>query len=146
MAAEIVIRSGPDRVRYALMFEAGIIIVFGVFASVTMDRDFTTTGSLGVALSVIALVVNLVFNSIYDRIDARRGRVPTERNTSQRIVHAVLFELLLVVISLPVIVWWLGIGWWQALLLDAVMMLAVVIYTYYFTLTYDRLFPVPQSN
>lgn len=146
MAVSIVIRSGLDRVRYALLFEAIIVVLFGVFVALFTQHDIVATGSLAIALSVIALLVNFVFNSFYDRVDVRYGRVPTERSTLQRVIHAVLFEFVLVLFCLPVIMWWLGMQWWEALLLDLIAMAAVVVYTYYFTLAYDQVFPVRQLS
>ena len=81
---------------------------------------------------------------MYDRVDVRRGRVPTERTATGRIIHAVGFETILVTTSLPIVMWWLGISWWQALLMDLGLMAVVVVYTFLFTVTYDRLFPVVQ--
>ncbi|MCH9694306.1 MAG: PACE efflux transporter [Gammaproteobacteria bacterium] len=144
MATSIVIRSGADRIRYALMFEAIIVVLFGVFAALFTRHDIVTTGSLALVLSLIALLINFAFNSIYDRIDVRYGRIPTERSSFQRLIHAILFEFVLVLFMLPVIMWWLQMRWWEALLLDLIAMAAIVVYTYFFTLAYDRVFPVKQ--
>jgi uncharacterized membrane protein len=146
MATKIVIRSGLDRVRYALLFEAIVVVLFGAFTALYTPHDIFTTGSLAVALSLIALLVNFVFNSVYDRVDVHFARIPTERSTLQRVIHAVLFELVLVLFCLPVIMWWLEMQLWDALLLDLIAMMSIVVYTYFFTLAYDYLFPVRQPH
>jgi uncharacterized membrane protein len=61
-----------------------------------------------------------------------------------RILHAVGFEFTLVILCVPIIMWWMAWGWWQAIAFDVAAMAAIVIYTYFFTLAYDRIFPVVQ--
>jgi len=146
MTTDIVIRTGLDRLRYALLFEGILIVLFASFAALVSGHDLLETGTLAVMLALIALVVNFIYNYVFDRVDVRYGRVPTERSRKWRILHAAGFELTLVVTSLPVIMWWLDWSWWQALMFDIAAAAAVVVYTYYFTLAYDRIFPVVQSG
>ena len=61
-----------------------------------------------------------------------------------RIAHALGFETTLVIVNLPVIMWWMGWNFWQAISFDIAAMAAIVVYTYYFTLAYDRIFPIDQ--
>jgi uncharacterized membrane protein len=68
------------------------------------------------------------------------------RSKGQRLVHAIGFEGILTLTSLPLVMWWLDFGVLQALAMDAVMMAFIVVYTYVFTLGYDKLFPVIQPE
>lgn len=97
-------------------------------------------------LSGIALLVNLIYNYVYDRVDVHFGRIPTERTLLRRVIHAIGFESILAIISLPILMWWLGLTLWQALLLDIGMMSAIVVYTFLFSLSYDKFFPVLQPD
>jgi uncharacterized membrane protein len=114
-------------------------------SSLLFERDLTVTGSLALVLSIEAMLINLIYNHVYDRVDAHYGRVPTERKPIGRIIHAFGFETVLVAASVPIVMWWLELSWWQALLTELAVMAGVVVYTYLFTLAYDRWFPVPQS-
>lgn len=140
----IVVRGGWDRIRYALIFEGILIVLFGAAMSLVTGHDMLDTGGLAVVLSILALVTNLVYNYVYDRVDVAFGRVPTERSRTGRVVHAIGFELTLIVLGLPLMMWWLDLNFWQALALDVATMVFVVIYTYFFTLAYDRILPVAQ--
>ena len=144
MATDIVIRTGLDRLRYALLFEGILVALFSVAMVVMFERNLLDMGAFSLMLSLIALAVNFAYNYVFDRVDVRHGRVPTERSRSGRIVHAVGFEFTLVVINLPIIMGWLQWSFWQALTFDVVAMAAVVVYTYFFTLAYDRVFPIEQ--
>ncbi len=140
------IRSLPDRIRYVLLFEFILILLMGLALKLLSERSFFDTGLLAAMLSGIALLVALIYNYIFDRIDAHYGRVPTERSIAGRILHAVGMEATLVVAGLPVIMWWMRWTLIDALLFDLAAMAMIVIYTYLFTLTYDRLFPVAQPD
>lgn len=144
MATDIVIRTGLDRLRYALLFEGILVALFAVFATVFFERSFLSMGALSLVLSLIALLINFAYNFVFDRFDVRNGRVPTERSRNWRIVHALGFETTLVIVNLPVIMWWMGWNFWQAISFDIAAMAAIVVYTYYFTLAYDRIFPIDQ--
>ena len=146
MATDIVIRTGLDRLRYAVIFEGLLVAIFSVAMFLMFERGLLDMGAFSVTLSLIALVINFAYNSIYDRIDVRYGRVPTERSRIGRIMHAVGFEFTLVVVNLPVIMWWMQWSFWRALGFDIIAMAAVVVYTYYFTLAYDRIFPIEQPG
>lgn len=143
--AVVRIRGGLDRLRYALLFEFFLVILIGIALAALSDRSLFDTGMLAAILSVIAVVVALLYNYALDRIDAHFGRVPTERSTLGRIGHAVGLEIALAFTSLPAIMWWMGWGFWRALLFDLSAVAFIVIYTYVFTLVYDKLFPVPQD-
>jgi len=144
MATDIVIRTGFDRLRYALLFEGILVVLFTTTMVLLFDGDLSSMGALSVVLSLVALATNFVYNYVYDSFDVRYGRIPTERSLQGRILHAVGFEFTLVILSVPIIVWWMAWGWWQAIAFDAAAMAAIVVYTYFFTLAYDRVFPVVQ--
>ncbi len=146
MQGEIAIRGRWDRLRYVLAFEGLLIVMLAPLLAFLFDREVTDTGALALVLSLMAMVLNYVYNAVYDRVDVHYGRVPTERKPIGRMIHAVGFESTLVVTTLPVVMWWLRIGWWQALLMDLALMAGIVVYTFVFTRTYDRLFPVPQPG
>lgn len=146
MPTDIVIRTGLDRLRYALLFEGILVVLFTTAMVLLFDRGLLFMGGLSVVLSLVALATNFIYNYIVDGIDVRHGRIPTERSRMGRILHAVGFEFTLVIVSVPIIVWWMTWGWWQAIVFDAIAMAAIVIYTYFFTLAYDRIFPVIQPR
>ena len=144
MEQKIITRSGWDRLRYTLIFETLLILMVGIALSYLTNREITDTGMLAVVLSTKAVLINLIYNYLFDKFDVRRNKIPTERNTLGRIIHAVGFELFLTLSSLPILMWWLGFTFWQALLLDLATMSVIVIYTYFYTICYDRIFPVSQ--
>lgn len=107
-----------------------------------LDKSLADIGLFGLILSIKAMLVSLIFNWAMDHLDARRGVCASDRTLFGRIVHALGFELSLLTTSLPLYVWWLEITLLQALAADLFVTSFVVLYTYAFTLGYDRLFPI----
>lgn len=146
MATDIVIRTGLDRLRYALLFEGILVVALSVAMAMLFDRSLFETGALSITLSLVALAINFIYNYAFDKFDLKHGRVPTERTVGWRVVHALGFETTLVLMNLPVFMVWMGWSIGQALLFDVAAMAAIVVYTYFFTLAYDHLFPVAQPG
>ena len=144
MSQDIAIRSGRDRMRYTMIFEVTLLAVFIPAGVLVFERSHMDIGILTVFLSFKAMLINLLYNWLFDRWDVRNGRVPTERSWQGRTLHALGFEGTLTLTSLPFVMWWLQLNVWQALLTDVVMASFVVVYTMLYTWVYDRVFPVPQ--
>lgn len=147
MSEKIAKRTGRDRIRYAIVFEMGLMAFLIPAGAAFFEKEMKDIGILGVVLSAKAMLLSLVYNWAFDHFDARAGRVSSQRSTVGRMLHAVGFEGSLTITSLPIYVWWLNIGVLDALAADIVITTFVVAYTYAFTLAYDRIFPLerPQS-
>ncbi|MBQ0757902.1 MAG: PACE efflux transporter [Amphritea sp.] len=146
MNQPIITRTPLDRLRHAVMFEALLLTLLAPMMSLMLNRDIVDVGMLAVVLSLKAMLINPIFNYAFDRYDVKQGNVPTERKLAGRILHAFGFELTLTATSLPLIIWWLDVTLFQALMVDLVMVFAVMIYTLLFNLGYDRVFPVVQLS
>ena len=145
MKKKIVVRTGRDRLRYSLLFELLLIASLAPLGALVFERHVVDVGLLSVVLSLKAMLVNLIYSWLFDMWDVRAGRIPTERSLVGRIAHAVGFECALVLTSLPIVIWWLGLTLLQALIMDVAVTGIVVAYTIVFGWCYDRIFPVHQS-
>jgi len=142
MSQKVALRSGKDRLRYSLLLEVTLMALLIPAGAAFFDKSILDIGVLGLVLSLKAVLLSLVYNWVFDRLDARKGRISSDRKALGRILHAVGFELTLLVTSVPLYVWWLGLGLFEAIATDLVVTSFVVVYTYVFTLVYDRVFPV----
>jgi uncharacterized membrane protein len=145
MTSKVAMRSGKDRLRYSFIFEASLMGLLIPAGAAFFDKSLTDIGLLGLVLSLKAMLVSLLFNWAVDHFEARRGQVSSDRSPFGRILHALGFEFTLLVTSLPIYVLWLNLTFLEALAADLVVTSFVVVYTYVFTLGYDRAFPV-RSN
>ena len=146
MSQAIATRSAADRLRHTVMFELFLIALLAPLMSLMLERSVVELGLLALVLSLKAMLINLIYNYYFDKWDVSKGRIPTERSLPMRIVHAVGLEMTLTATSLPLIMWWLGLNFWQALLMDLAMIMAVMLYALVFNWLYDRTFPVIQAS
>ncbi|MFP5467025.1 MAG: PACE efflux transporter [Gammaproteobacteria bacterium] len=100
-------------------------------------------GVAAVAASVIAVVWNFVFNTLFERWEARQAE--RGRSVWRRIAHAIGFEGELVFSLVPLFAWWLDISLWQAFMLDLGLIVFFLIYTFVFNLAFDKVFGLPAS-
>ena len=137
-------RSLPDRIRHALMFEGLGLAIFIPLAAVVFDQPAGHMGVVGVVSATVATLWNFVFNIGFDRAMVRLTGSP-RKSLAVRILHTLLFEGGLLVLLIPMIAWYLGIGLLQALLMDLAIVAFYLVYTFVFNLAYDRVFPLPRS-
>jgi len=124
---------------YEIIAVASTTVAFALIFSVPTG----SAGALSVAASTVAMAWNFIFNTLFERWEARqpvRGR-----SLGRRILHACGFEAGLVLALVPLMAWWLGVSLWQAFVLDLGLILFFLIYTFVFNLVFDRLFGLPQS-
>lgn len=141
------LRSFPDRVRQIALFElGGLLLITPVFAYASGMPAGESVGLLAV-LALIAAVWNGAYNSGFDLIEGRlTGRRADRRPFALRCAHACGFEGGLLLLTLPVIVAWTGMGWLAALIADVGLAIAYTLYALLFNLGYDRLFPIACAS
>ena len=142
MAQKVKLRSLKDRIRYTVIFETVLLTMLVPAGMIFYDRDILDIGLLGVVLVVKAMVLNIIYNWVFDRLEARTGRVASDRPHKLRIIHAIGVEVTLAITSIPIYTWWLKITVLEAILIDVVVTTFIVGYTYIFTLVYDLVFPI----
>lgn len=142
MSQTAALRSGKDRLRYTVAFEATLMTILVPVGAVFFNKGIADIGLLAVVLVLKAMLIGLLYNGVFDWLEARAGRVSSDRSVLGRVAHAIGFELSLVLTSLPIFCWWLKLSVLEALMIDMVVTSFVVAYTYLFTLAYDRVFPV----
>ena len=146
MKEKIVTRTRADRIRYVVIFELLLITILAPTGAFILNKDLFDVGQLSVVLSLKAMAFAYFYNLLFDHLDLRAGRMPTKRSLPGRVFHALGFELGLMLTSLPIVVWWLGLSIVEALVMDLMITSFVVVYTFLFSLSYDRLFPIHSSN
>lgn len=137
-------RTFRDRVRHALMFEAIALAIFIPGSAALFGQSLEHMGVIGIASATIATLWNFVFNLGFDRAMLRlRGSV--HKTLPIRVAHTLLFEAGLVIVLIPMIAWYLGIGLWAALLMDLAIVAYYLVYAFFFNMAYDRVFPIPAA-
>lgn len=117
------------------------ISAFGL--ALLSGHEPTSTGPLAVIITTIAVSWNFIYNTLFEAWESRQ--VSRTRTLRRRIIHAVGFQLTLVVFLIPLIAWWMGITLWQALLLDLALIIIIPCYTFVYNWAFDKLFGLPTS-
>jgi uncharacterized membrane protein len=131
------------RVVYLSLYELIAIVMASAGLMLMSGKGVFDSGSLAVATSAVALAWNAAFNSLFERWESRQAT--PGRSLKRRIAHAVAFEAGLVVMLVPLIAWWLGVGLWQALLMDLSLVVFFLVYTFSFNWAFDAVFGLPLS-
>lgn len=131
------------RVVYISLYEVVAIALAGWGLMLMSGESLLDSGALAIATSSVAVVWNLVFNTFFERWEARQ--TTTGRSVKRRVLHAVSFEIGLVVMLVPLIAWWLGVSLWQALVMDLALVVFFLVYTFAFNWAFDEVFGLPAS-
>ena len=132
-----------ERIFHAILFE-----VLAVTLAVIVLTTFTNhhVGSLSgtmIVVTTIAMMWNFIYNWFFDRICTSDK---TQRSLVLRVVHTIIFQAGLLVVTIPVIAFLLEISLWEALIMDIGVTICITLYAFLYNLIYDhtRAFIVKQ--
>ncbi|WP_323780022.1 PACE efflux transporter [Leisingera sp.] len=138
-------RTAKDRFRHAISFELlGLLLVTPVGAWL-FHIPFQHFGAAALICSIIATLWNYVYNVAFDRA-MQRQTGSTQKTIAQRILHAVMFELGLLLALMPFLAWFLGVTLLEAFVMDIGFAGFYLVYAFAFNWGYDIVFPVPAAR
>lgn len=131
------------KIVYAVGFETLGTLVASLYLWLVSEASPASSLALSVLTATIALCWSFAFNTFFEAWEARQ---PVKgRSLARRTAHALLFEGGLLLICIPVMAWWLEVGYLRALSYEAGLIALFVVYTYLFTWGFDRVFGLPAS-
>ncbi|WP_119942777.1 PACE efflux transporter [Neorhizobium sp. NCHU2750] len=136
-------RSTSDHIRHAISFEIIGLAIFTPLAAFVFGLPVSHIGVVGIVSATVATGWNYLYNLGFDQL-MQKFRGGTQKSVWLRVAHSVLFELGLLIVLMPFIAWYLGVGLLQALVMDISFALFYLVYAFFFNLAYDRLFPLPE--
>ncbi len=136
-------RTARDRVRHAILFEIIGLALITPLSALVFHHPIEDMGVIAVVSATIAMLWNYAYNWGFDVVLQRRTG-GTHKTVPVRVVHAVLFELGLLILLIPMIAWYLQLSLFDALLMDIAIAGFYVVYAFVFNWAYDRMFPLPE--
>lgn len=127
-----------ERCLHAVLFEVVALLLCAPVMSWLLGVSFAHAGLLTLMISLVAMTWNVIFNSIFDRLERRWKAPAAARSFAARIAHAVVFEAGLILAVVPLAAWWLNIGLVEAFVLDIGLVLFFLPYTLVFNWCYDK--------
>lgn len=136
-------RTFRERLMHTVLFELVLLLICMPLISVIFNKGMSHAGTMSLALSLTAMVCNYIYNYLFDRILLALKRSLYPRTFRLRTLHSVFFEIFLLCFSLPLIMYWLDLSLYKALVLDVSMACFVPLYALGFNWLFDIIFP-PQ--
>ncbi len=130
------------RVVFVGLYEAIAIAVSSALFMAT-GQGSADSGVMAVVASSIAIAWNFTFNWLFEKWEA--GQSQKGRSVLRRIVHAVGFEGGIAAMLIPLMAWWFDITLWQAVVMEAGLLVFFMVYTFGFNWAFDRIFGLPAS-
>lgn len=125
-----------ERVLHSILFELGAITLATVLVLAFSDVQTGSAIGVSVVMAVMATVWNFVFNYGFDKLFT----APRETwGFGLRVFHTVAFETGLLVFTMPVIAYLLGLTLWQAFLADVGLTVTITVYAPIFKWIYDNI-------
>ncbi|CAG9184636.1 PACE efflux transporter [Cupriavidus pinatubonensis] len=136
-------RNTRDRIRHAIGFEVIGLLAFAPLASWVFGYELHQMGLIGAVASLIAAGWNYLYNLLFDKAMLRfTGQL--RKSVIVRVLHAILFELGLLIVFLPSVAWYLDISLLDALIMDIAVAGFYMVYALIYNWLYDIVFPVPS--
>ena len=143
----------PRRILYVTLFEALAILLATLLLSLLSGGDAPGNLPVAIVASTVAVVWNFVYNTGFEAWERRRATVTggdMTRSIGVRVLHTLGFEGGLVLLLIPLFMWWYSVGVLTALAMEAALLLFFLVYTFVFTWIFDlfvlRTDPAPITS
>ncbi|MBA2058698.1 PACE efflux transporter [Psychrobacter cryohalolentis] len=130
------------RIVYVTVFEIIAIISSTLVLMLLSNSSAAKSLPVAVMVSLAAVIWNFIYNTAFENWE-RRKQVP-QRTLLVRSAHAIGFEGGLVLICLPLYMIWYDVGFIKAFMMEAALLLFFLVYTFFFTLGFDKIFTLPH--
>jgi uncharacterized membrane protein len=131
------------KIVYVGLYELFAFVVASTGLAAGSGSSLAHASVIAVASTVIAVLWNLAYNTLFERWEARQST--RGRSLMRRAAHAIGFELGFLVLLVPLFTWWLDITLWHALVLEIGLALFFLAYTFAFNWAFDKVFGLPLS-
>lgn len=125
-----------ERIIHSVLFEVFALCTLLPFGALLAGIDMTNIISLAIALAVTSMCWNFIYNLLFDKYF---GNNKIDRSLVLRIGHAILFELGLLGVTLPAIMWVLDMSFINALIMDIGLIIFFLIFAVVFNWSYDHI-------
>ncbi|WP_028867030.1 PACE efflux transporter [Psychromonas arctica] len=124
-----------ERIFHAVLFEVLAVALAIIILTIFTNHDAESLSGTMIVVATIAMTWNFIYNWGFDRMVTGDK---TKRTVPLRIVHTIIFQAGLLVVTIPVIALMLNISFWQALMMDISVTICITIYAFLYNLIYDH--------
>jgi len=131
------------RIVYVSVYELLVIGLSTLLLKLMSNAESGDAFGIALTASAIAILWNMVFNYGFERWESKRQL--QSRDLLNRTLHALGFEFGLLILSVPMLMWWLDISLLQAVVMDFGLLVFFLFYTFAFNWVFDAVFGLPAS-
>lgn len=124
------------RVIHALIYELILVVCIMITLSLVFNMSIKNTGVIAITLALVAMFWNVIFNYYFEKIEQKNNWT---RNLKVRLLHALFFEIGLLIATIPLIAYLMKISLLEAFILDIGLALGILVYTFIFQWCYDTI-------
>ena len=95
---------------------------------------------MAVVISLMARVWNFIYNYIFDLVESSLDGHRSTRKISMRLLHALLFEVGLLIVTVPLVAYWLEMNLVAALLVDIGFVVFYLVYAFFYNYIFDKIY------
>ena len=128
---------------YVTAYELIGMTISALGLALLSGHEPASTGPLAVIITTIAVSWNFIYNYLFEFWESRQAS--RTRTVRRRVLHAIGFQLTLVVYLIPLIAWWMNVSLVQAFLLDAALIVIIPCYTFVYNWVFDKVFGLPAA-
>lgn len=128
-----------ERCFHAVLFEFIALLICVPLMTLVLNVSVTHAGALTLMISLVAMSWNVIFNTLFERMERHYGWT---RTFAVRSMHAIVFEIGLILAVVPLAAWWLDISLVRAFVLD----IALVLFFLPYTMVYNWVYDVVRAN
>lgn len=132
------------RLLYVSLFELLAIFLSTFVLMALSDSDARESLPVAIMVSSVAVLWNYIYNTAFETWECRQ-RIMT-RTLKIRCIHTLGFETGLFLFCLPIYMLWYGVGIWTAMYMESALLLFFLVYTFVFTLLFDKVFALPHQS
>ncbi|WP_028865457.1 PACE efflux transporter [Psychromonas aquimarina] len=125
-----------ERIIHSILFELIALIILISFSKAFTEHNPATVSGLAVSLSLTAMVWNYLYNLGFDKIF---GAQRLSRGVLKRLAHGVGFEIGLLTVSMPMIMWALDRDFISVFIINIGLSLFFVAYAVIYNWSYDNI-------
>ncbi|MBK2257860.1 PACE efflux transporter [Francisella philomiragia] len=128
------------RLVHTIGFEFFGILIFTPFAMFVLHKDMFHIAGLAIIVSIIAMLWNLIYNYIFDAIERKANMCRSKRGVIIRVLHAILFEAGLLIVTIPLVAYMLDMGLIEAIIVDIGFVIFYLVYAFVYNYIFDKIY------
>ena len=132
------------RLLYVSLFELLAIFLSTFVLMALSDSDARESLPVATMVSSVAVLWNYIYNTAFETWEFRQRIMA--RTLKIRCIHTLGFEAGLFLFCLPIYMLWYGVGIWTAMYMESALLLFFLVYTFVFTLLFDKVFTLPHQS